>query len=226
MAPQQGQYLFLSTLPARGATARNPEKVRAAYISIHAPREGSDNRRPRSSASSRISIHAPREGSDSRLQNSIVAYVKISIHAPREGSDALGVPIRPITAQFLSTLPARGATSSVQDVDELADHFYPRSPRGERLVTIELNWQIAQFLSTLPARGATAGRRSPSGPGQISIHAPREGSDQAVHRQLQGAGRISIHAPREGSDGFNRACFVPQLHFYPRSPRGERPRRS
>ena len=36
--------------------------------------------------------------------------------------------------------------------------------------------------------------------GQISIHAPREGSDvQDYHKRLRAA-QISIHAPREGSD--------------------------
>ena len=33
----------------------------------------------------------------------------------------------------------------------------------------------------------------------ISIHAPREGSDKANHRAKRGI-HISIHAPREGSD--------------------------
>ena len=35
----------------------------------------------------------------------------------------------------------------------------------------------------------------------ISIHAPREGSDQGVHDFFCRARQISIHAPREGSDG-------------------------
>ena len=38
-----------------------------------------------------------------------------------------------------------------------------------------------QFLSTLPARGATLdGRRRPVGLLEISIHAPREGSDTPI----------------------------------------------
>ena len=35
--------------------------------------------------------------------------------------------------------------------------------------------------------------------GQISIHAPREGSDETTTAYLMGVD-ISIHAPREGSD--------------------------
>ena len=34
----------------------------------------------------------------------------------------------------------------------------------------------------------------------ISIHAPREGSDDGLYRLLEGLRIISIHAPREGSD--------------------------
>ena len=57
---------------------------------------------------------------------------------------------------------------------------------------------------------------------QISIHAPREGSDQQDGQDLD-AVAISIHAPREGSDGWRRRPPRPARHFYPRSPRGERP---
>ena len=79
--------LFLSTLPARGATAAVLAGQYLGPISIHAPREGSD----------------PADGRDrSRLP--------ISIHAPREGSDLQ---------------PLRGGLRNLQ-------HFYPRSPRGER----------------------------------------------------------------------------------------------
>ena len=56
------------------------------------------------------------------------------------------------------------------------------------------------FLSTLPARGATR-----AGPLSLLIT------------------KISIHAPREGSDRFVMPTVPSRFHFYPRSPRGERP---
>ena len=79
--------------------------------------------------------------------------------------------------EFLSTLPARGATRtavltikthkiSIHAPREGSDsstwswttpscNFYPRSPRGERPSTLTSGiWSVA-FLSTLPARGAT-----------------------------------------------------------------------
>ena len=101
---------------------------------------------------------------------------------------------------FLSTLPARGATSagcahppryraiSIHAPREGSDpggrrsprrwkYFYPRSPRGERR----------------QERAAGGSRQG------ISIHAPREGSDHRPSLQCS-APPISIHAPREGSD--------------------------
>ena len=55
------------------------------------------------------------------------------------------------------------------------------------------------FLSTLPARGATPRPGAVCLHPDISIHAPREGSDYAAFGTL-GVIPISIHAPREGSD--------------------------
>ena len=104
--------------------------------------------------------------------------VGILIHAPREGSDKRLVHVCRLAVQFLSTLPARGATvvvvdevglfgisihapregSDIQtfagDAPALKD-FYPRSPRGERQNQTAYRNQEIEFLSTLPARGAT-----------------------------------------------------------------------
>ena len=169
------------------------------YISIHAPREGSDGYAeansgkrwkflstlpargattpPKRAARSRsISIHAPREGSDAG-GNGGIPIKSISIHAPREGSDRF----RWIRGSRLC-------------------HFYPRSPRGERPEPASEPEQPAKFLSTLPARGATGHPYRGCKPQSISIHAPREGSDNSGLRLLTADSRISIHAPREGSD--------------------------
>ena len=77
-------------------------------ISIHAPREGSDPACGGQHVVDAISIHAPREGSD-RTASRTKLTGRISIHAPREGSDPLCRDIAH-RKQFLSTLPARGAT--------------------------------------------------------------------------------------------------------------------
>ena len=144
---------------------------------------------------------------------------------------------------FLSTLPARGATRR-GGLSPYGRYFYPRSPRGERRTGFPSILPSAPFLSTLPARGATYQHQSgypavgflstlPARgatftllrfrqAGSISIHAPREGSD-SNSCSLNSISMISIHAPREGSDGFRNGLRRSLLHFYPRSPRGERP---
>ena len=55
----------------------------------------------------------------------------------------------------------------------------------------------------------------------ISIHAPREGSDDAAYI-LHDRDDISIHAPREGSDFLPSLSDIIIANFNPRSPRGER----
>ena len=181
---------------------RRAEVIDAAVgglISIHAPREGSDGWRGALASAVAISIHAPREGSDSARASSVHLYThfyprsprgerqgprgpsighsSISIHAPREGSDCM-------------------TTATIRR----SSYFYPRSPRGERRDNkLFLLIKDRIFLSTLPARGATLVRQDEVGPGHISIHAPREGSDGQP-----------VKTPAEALD------------FYPRSPRGER----
>ena len=100
------------------------------------------------------------------------------------------------------------------------------------------------FQSTLPVGGATQHRNGHAENTQISIHAPRGGSDSWCFF-FQAATSISIHAPRGGSDemiaarpwksptfqstlpvgGATAARRYPgdsQKHFNPRSPWGER----
>ena len=148
---------------------------------------------------------------------------EISIHAPRTGSDCAG----------------RNGRTEQQD-------FNPRSPHGERPGPHSTNKNAISFQSTLPARGATQGRRRAREGLQISIHAPRTGSDRflsvassttgAFQSTLpaRGATRhqlpvflpqtISIHAPRTGSDELGRhQQSIQRVYFNPRSPHGERP---
>ena len=79
----------------------------------------------------------------------------ISIHAPREGSDSRRAPRSLSRCRFQSTLPVRGATA------ELIVQFGLECP----------------FQSTLPVRGATSSVFPTVDEFDISIHAPREGSD-------------------------------------------------
>ena len=124
----------------------------------------------------------------------------ISIHAPREGSDIFIFLLLRLLFGFQSTLPARGATLPKAGCRMRGSYFNPRSPRGERLPPM--------IHGSINIR--------------ISIHAPREGSDDSASSKVFSIS-ISIHAPREGSDQityfYSRVC----RYFNPRSPRGERP---
>ena len=103
--------------------------------------------------------------------------------------------------QFQSTLPARGATvpHRVQEIlDAISIHaprtgsdafpclsaraysnFNPRSPHGERRAGCRYSRNYYKaFQSTLPARGATVHRVLVLLAENISIHAPRTGSDK------------------------------------------------
>ena len=84
------------------------------------------------------------------------------------------------------------------------DHFNPRSPHGERPYGA-LKYVIEHkiFQSTLPARGATIPEAHERRIKNISIHAPRTGSDYSINIRCLYRG-ISIHAPRTGSDGLEK----------------------
>jgi len=146
----------------------------------------------------------------------------ISIHAPRVGSDWKGPVIRTAKNLFQSTLPVWGATVFSVCPFSNDEDFNPRSPCGERPCIPFVLPLLPSFQSTLPVWGATYiwfnnlrcihnfNPRSPCGERhyelldegadtEISIHAPRVGSDLGdICNQLIAI--ISIHAPRVGSD--------------------------
>ena len=146
---------FLSTLPARGATYTRYLWSDIIRISIHATREGSDRMRCLGPFHAPISIHAPREGSDTACRISFRPRDSFLSTLPARGATQSAKSSWSLVLVFLSTLPARGATS--------------RCPRGGNAPV--------RFLSTLPARGATHQDGAGLDQLEISIHAPREGSD-------------------------------------------------
>ena len=78
-------------------------------------------------------------------------------------------------------------------------NFYPRSPCGERQAKAKANENRYKFLSTLSLRRAT---------------------EQAPYRVVKT--QISIHALLAESDPKWFSDALEHLHFYPRSPCGER----
>ena len=141
---------------------------------------------------------SPRGERRYHLQKTLFLLV-ISIHAPREGSDWSGhgrgskqkdfYPRSPqgegpraeieqaLETRFLSTRPPGGAPSRRRAPPPAGRYFYPRSPRGER-----------------PQAPPRRQKVSP-----ISIHAPREGSDVTVCRDLIQSGRFLSTLPARGA---------------------------
>ena len=108
----------------------------------------------------------------------VLPLPRISIHAPREGSDSWpawsGLP----TSGFQSTLPVRGATT----------------------VTWALQRDLLKFQSTLPVRGATAQAIGVAGMALFQSTLPVRGATPQNQGDYIMFTNISIHAPREGSD--------------------------
>ena len=149
----------------------------------------------------RISIHAPRTGSDSAIFPN-TSTLGISIHAPRTGSDIGSASAWAQTARFQSTLPARGATS--------------------RAVVISTSDRL--FQSTLPARGATRVENQTPPPEEISIHAPRTGSDGDTKRITKRRNDFNPRSPHGERPVMEAMLLAVEHDFNPRSPHGERRR--
>ena len=168
---------FLSTPSARRATKAIDDYTMQLIISIHALREEGDRRRPHQRPAGGISIHALREEGDPIVFR---LYLKLEV--------------------FLSTPSARRATRSAATRRRRCSNFYPRPPRGGRLVCAKNKTPAFVFLSTPSARRATRlNFRASSIVGYFYPRPPR-GGRRAVHRPLRGREDISIHALREEGD--------------------------
>ena len=87
---------------------------------------------------------------------------------------------------FLSTPPSRVATEGFRNFWIGLWGFYPRHPRGWRLVT---NACAIRFCA-------------------VSIHATLAGGDQPPMRHNRGRSRVSIHATLAGGDRFDISVWI------------------
>ena len=168
----------------------------------------------------KISIHAPRTGSDNvdSFKNLLLFHFNPrSPHGERPATDCLlhrhadfnprsphgerleNVPKLKWTALFQSTLPARGATEKPIDGQMTFLYFNPRSPHGERRNFHRPRCECEHFNPRSPHGERLAPPDSHLRRVEISIHAPRTGSDATRPPPLISPS-ISIHAPRTGSD--------------------------
>ena len=161
-----------------GATLRVTKYLLMFHISIHAPRVGSDLfSHPICQQRKNFNPRSPC-GERRCFALRCAVCVCISIHAPRVGSDS----------------QTNTAAARCRD-------FNPRSPCGERQTVNTDSYEDIVFQSTLPVWGATICFACCCVPINISIHAPRVGSDLFGLERYNASKAISIHAPRVGSDG-------------------------
>ena len=146
---------FLSTLSLRRATLVHIDALALFQISIHALLAESDFNGDHGHMSGDISIHALLAESDP--QDLIAKELALAFLSTLSLRRATAVPEHVIVEylRFLSTLSLRRATFFVFRRIASLEHFYPRSPCGERLRKIACDRFLAEFLSTLSLRRAT-----------------------------------------------------------------------
>ena len=123
---------------------------------------------------------------------------------------------------FLSTPSARRATGFANGPTSTASYFYPRPPRGGRLLGIPefLHQRIISIHALREEGDIMAAIRDFSLVLFLSTPSARRATDAPLLLQY-GVG-ISIHALREEGDVIFGGCLIDDLNFYPRPPRGGR----
>ena len=215
---------FLSTPPARRATATKAIMPSMIHISIHAPREeGDGGQKAKMRRLYHISIHAPREEGDGCHGMPANCSTPISIHAPREEGDAV-FGFFPDDEDISIHAPREEGDGFVMTVSIMLLYFYPRPPRGGRPIKPAKPESCSKFLSTPPARRATINHAANLGrPSNFYPRPPRGGRQWQKYQPkpknqflstpparratddisvLSKALSISIHAPREEGDSW------------------------
>ena len=179
MASLSDAAVFLSTPSARRATRRPASAGRPAEISIHALREEGDQRirRPNGQAERFLSTPSARRATSEARAEHRKAQEFLSTPSARRAT-LRQIIFSGISRQFLSTPSARRATATRTTAHRRTANFYPRPPRGGRLLASRVS---SMFFT-------------------ISIHALREEGDVPRRLLFHARVRISIHALREEGD--------------------------
>ena len=113
-------------------------------------------------------------------------------------------------AEFQSTRPVRGGTSSTIAHRSIVCYFNPPAPCGAGRVAVIVLVAWGKFQSTRPVRGGTRKRGFAIRKANISIHPPRAGRDR-IGRAVTVRSAISIHPPRAGRDSIDRKASIEEL---------------
>ena len=191
-------------------------------ISIHALLAESDSAPSVTPATSRNFY--PRSPCGERLPSVphwSIPHQFLSTLSLRRATNTRSQPSRP-RRLFLSTLSLRRATMDSSRAANCQQHFYPRSPCGERLFDAMQIVIVVIFLSTLSLRRATVLVWCSCG-GAFDFY-PRSPCGERLYHLVSILinPAISIHALLAESDIHQERQDEFYGHFYPRSPCGER----
>ena len=181
-------------------TALNSQKEKHSIANFY-PRSPCGERHLRMSLLFVCKNFYPRSPCGERRTGPVGGHIpdRISIHALLAESDVSSRKLPSSWRRFLSTLSLRRATW-LQDV---------AAP-------------LHRFLSTLSLRRATSSKTHDRHKTVISIHALLAESDYRAPPYNLMIQHISIHALLAESDTIRKRQVIPIIHFYPRSPCGER----
>ena len=205
VANLQINELFQSTPPVWGATTRQRWQLRAATVSIHAPRVGGDVGVGLRLVDAGVSIHAPRVGGDARTRRARSGVVVFQSTPPVWGATRSTLAAWSWPAWFQSTPPVWGATAQgLHRAEHRAVSIHAPRVGGDKghllalhkhLVSIHaprvggdafdafVSNTLQRFQSTPPVWGATVSRNVQPGSINVSIHAPRVGGDNGHLRR-------------------------------------------
>ena len=167
-----------------------------------------------------ISIHALLAESDS-ADYSCHNVRPISIHALLAESDSEDRQRAKHHTEFLSTLSLRRATKSIINSIMQRNNFYPRSPCGERQLTMIFGKKGSDFYPRSPCGERRAGKLNNTRTLHFYPRSPC-GERRKIGTEFAYVKDISIHALLAESDCCSFRYSASRRHFYPRSPCGER----
>ena len=204
---QKNGGLFQSTLPARGATWFSCIRGLSTTISIHAPRTGSDetfHSAGRSTAPFQSTL--PARGATARFQIKTGFAPDFNPRSPH-GERQPAALWHKHSHRFQSTLPARGATVHRRCRREERRYFNPRSPHGERPATNRAPRHPDGNFNPRSPHGERRGMSAAlSAHQEISIHAPRTGSDLAALPAPQTSESFQSTLPARGATRLPASC--------------------
>ena len=104
-------------------------------------------------------------------------------------------------------------------------NFYPRPPRGGRRPWL-IRFTMQSYFYPRPPRGGRRGIKGGIAKGGVFLSTPSARRATPVMLATPDRSTISIHALREEGDIGSGEVLAPTPNFYPRPPRGGRPRGS